>query len=296
MPSVPPRVEIRHRPVPLMSFAWIAPDACPDAASVRARIEQRFGGPVDGQDVTVTVVRDGDVFIARVEVGGGERTLADASCALLADAVAIVVAGSLGEPPAPVTVEPAPVPALPALPQPGVDAVAAPPRRPTARPWRLGALATTVAAVGVLPGLGGGGELAADVEYGAWVGEFGVQQWAPSGRSVEDFGVDRIEVGLRAAVLRIGRRLGTLPARALATASLGEMTGSGWGSGRGPWATVGGRAEAWWQATRWLRVVASAELDGAADRVDFVVAPGMPAYEAPAWSVQAGVGVEILAR
>jgi hypothetical protein len=277
-----------------MTFAWNAPDACPDAAAERARIEQRFGGTLDGEDVAVTVVRDGDLFTARVQVGGGERTLADASCELLADAVAVVVAGALGEPPTPSTAPTAvePPPQVDALPMPAA-VHAALPQRPSAPAWRLGALATTVAAVGVLPGLGGGGELVAAVEHGWWAGELGLQQWARSGRSIDDFGVDHIEVGLRAAVLRIGARLGRLPVRALATATVGEMTGSGFEAGSGVWATVGGRAEAWWQATRWLRVVGGVEVDRAADRVDFVVAAGMPAYEAASWSVQAGVGVEI---
>ncbi len=277
-----------------MSFVWIAPDACPDAATARARIEQRFGGPVDDKDIAVTVVRDGEVFAARIRVADGERTLVDASCDLLADAVAVVVVGALGAPPPPPPVV-APAPPVPALPVElgsAVLATAAPQHRSVSA-WRLGALATTVAAVGVLPGVGAGGELAADVERGWWVGELGVQQWASNGRSVEDFGVDHVDVGLRTAVVRTGGRLGGWPVRALATASIGEMTGRAEATGRGLWATVGGRAEAWWQATRWLRVVGSAEIDRAAAVVDFVAAPGMSAYEAPAWSVQAGVGVEI---
>ena len=84
-----------------MSFAWTAPDSCPAAPAVEARIEERLGGPLDVGDhrIAVVVTREGEVFVARVALDDADaRTLDAPSCDDLLDAVAIGIIGACDGP------------------------------------------------------------------------------------------------------------------------------------------------------------------------------------------------------
>lgn len=89
------------------ALIWRAPDGCPGAGDVRARIERRLGAPATVADrgVAVDVVDRGEGraprFVARIVLGvrgadaaAGEdvRVLSSARCDELADAVAVVIA------------------------------------------------------------------------------------------------------------------------------------------------------------------------------------------------------------
>ena len=91
-----PRVALR---VEDPAFAWRAPDACPDAANVKARTEQRLGGAVEGNlhGIEIDITRDRTGFVARIDaraitVANDVRTLRSRRCDALADAVAVVLA------------------------------------------------------------------------------------------------------------------------------------------------------------------------------------------------------------
>lgn len=70
--SMPARAE----PIGDAALLWQAPDSCPDAAEVRARIARRLGAPVDrvvhGVAVEVAVERDGRElrYVARIDLRG----------------------------------------------------------------------------------------------------------------------------------------------------------------------------------------------------------------------------------
>ena len=136
-----------------------------------------------------------------------------------------------------------------------------------------------VSALGILPGLGIGGELAAVGERGPVFGELALVQWAASASTAANVTSDRIAIGLRAAALRLGWRIGELPVRAFADGELGSMTGSGMRSGAGTWLAFGIGLAGWWQVTPRLRAVATAEADLARDRVRFTLSDGTPVYE-----------------
>src|SRR6185295_13165117 len=66
----------RAEPPSDAALIWQAPDSCPDAGDVRARIERRLGAPVErvvhGVAVDVAVQRDGREarYIARIDLRG----------------------------------------------------------------------------------------------------------------------------------------------------------------------------------------------------------------------------------
>src|SRR3954447_22885830 len=83
------------------ALIWQAPDSCPDAAEVRARIARRLGAPIDravrGVTVDVAVERGGREprYVARIDLRGLRaaaeiRVLTSARCDELTDAVAVV--------------------------------------------------------------------------------------------------------------------------------------------------------------------------------------------------------------
>lgn len=272
-----------------MSFAWTAPDSCPAAPAVEARIEERLGGPIDVGDhrIVVEVTREGDVFVAHIALDDDDaRTLDATSCDDLFDAVAVIVARLASEHrPAPPVPREAPPPVAIAV----AHAVSA-----ATPPWRLGARLSGASVVGVLPGVAVGAELAAVGEHGPLSAELAVMQWASRSQAISGLAVDHVDVGLRAAALRVGYRIADLPVRAVVSAEAGSMTGSGETSGSGTWLAVGVGAQAWWQATSRVRIVAGLEADDARERVRFTLSTGMVEYEPGAVSARGTVGVEIV--
>ncbi len=271
-----------------MSFAWTAPDACPAAPVVEARIEERLGGPIDVGDhrIAVAVTQEGDTFVARVSLDDDDvRTLDAPSCDDLSDAVAVIVARLASER------RPAPPPALPPAAPPIRVERALPPAVPS--PWRLGARVSGASVVGVLPGLAVGAELAAVGERGPVSAELAVIQWASGSQPVSGISVEHVDVGLRAAAARIGYRIGELPVRAAAGVEVGSMTGRAATSGSGTWLAFGLGAATWWQATPRVRLVAGLEADLARERVRFTLSNGMLEYEPDVASARATLGVEV---
>lgn len=82
------------------TLRWQAPAPCPSARDVRARVEQRIGGPLLLRGIEVVVARQAGRrgrYVARVDaraasLATGVRTVSSARCEALADAVAVIVA------------------------------------------------------------------------------------------------------------------------------------------------------------------------------------------------------------
>ena len=95
------------QPHNLRSLRVVAPAGCPDAASVRARIEQRLGHSIEDMvvGIDVAIAHEHGQFVARIDLGAvtvatDVRTLSSARCDELADAVALIVARVASERPA----------------------------------------------------------------------------------------------------------------------------------------------------------------------------------------------------
>jgi hypothetical protein len=238
---------------------------------MRGRIEQRAGDVADHR-IAVAVTRDGGDYVARIELDDADRVVTGASCDELADAVAVIVARLASER----RIEP---------------------ERPAASEprsaWDARARIAGVSALGIVPGVGVGAELAVVVEHAPWSAELGGLQWASGTRTVDSLQTDHLDVGLRAAVLRIGWRIADLPVRVTASGEIGSMTGGGAEMGSGTWLAVGAGLAGWWQMTSRVRVVGSAEADLARDRVRFELNDGSVLYEPGVGSVRASVGVEV---
>ena len=268
-----------------MSFAWSAPDACPSAPDVQARIERRLGAALElgDHELAVTVTREGDAFVARISLDGEDpRTLTAAGCDQLADAVA-VIAGRLA------TERQAEVAARAAAPV----RAEVPAQVHRSEPPRIAARVAGAGVVGILPGASVGAELGAIGEHGPFSVELALVQWVSRSQPVMDTFADHVDVGLRAFAVRAGYRVGPLPVRATADIEAGTMTAQAARSGSGTWLAVGLGLAGWWQATASLRVVVAAEADLARDRVRFTLGNGSLAYEPGLASGRATLGLEV---
>src|SRR5512143_748467 len=151
-------------------LGWRAPKGCPDARSMRARVEKRLDRSLD--DVTVGVEVDVEkreggytatIDLRAVTVANDVRTLKSKRCGELADAVAVIVARVASDAIAQkqtaiIEMDPA-EPAHEQHEDEHVD-VLAPAAPPRPRPWVLGARISGVSGIGVIPKVGLGGELA----------------------------------------------------------------------------------------------------------------------------------------
>lgn len=287
------------------ALIWQAPDSCPDAGEVRARIERRLGAPVDrvvrGVAVDVAVHREGREprFVARIDLRGLRggrsasaaddiRVLTSARCDELTDAVAVVIARIAAEndAPAPEAQRDGPVLAR------ARSGAAAP------RSWGGGLRALGLSGIGALPGVSVGGELAGHVRARWLVAELAAMGWVGSSRLMTAGGTARIDVGLRLAALRIGWGPEHLPLRAWLTGELGALRGEGGGladpgSDAGRWIALGtGFAVAWPMLTH-ARLVGTIELVVPVRPARFVLQDGSEIYRTGAATVRSGLGLEI---
>ena len=307
-----------------LGLAWQAPASCPDAASVRARIESRLGHSLDDETVSpemdlgidVAIARDHDHFVARIDlaavtVATDVRTLTSSRCDELADAVAVIIARVTSEHrarKAVARVAPTPVaaPAHPPIVVAGRDtddeAVEvhhdAPVIPPPPRLWSIGVRLSGVSGVGVVPQVGLGAEVALTVRHRSTLAEIGETSWLATSADVHLAMPTRVDIGLDVTSTRIGWRPEELPLRAWAIAEVGSMQGSGSGlanplTGSGRWVAAGAGFGVAWQMTRWARLVGSTEVLGAFERVRFSLGDGVVVFAPSPVSARATCGIEV---
>jgi len=183
--EVPPSAATPSEPAAdAPALVWDAPPPCPDAATVRARVEALIGRPLapTGEPVHAVAVvelqaRPRVQLRVRSETGVRDRTIEADDCAALAEITAVVVAiaidpsASLREPePVPA---PAPQPVAPARP-PTPAPAPAPPRED-----RVQGLVRTGVGIGwgALPGIAPTLALTAGVRWPKARLEIGVEHW-----------------------------------------------------------------------------------------------------------------------
>ncbi|HSN27106.1 MAG TPA: hypothetical protein VLT45_12495 [Kofleriaceae bacterium] len=286
--------------------AWKAPATCPDAASVRERIEARLGRTLDdADDVSIDVARSGRRYVAHVDLGAmtvanDVRTVSSARCDELADAVAVIVARAAGERRLHTEKHIAPRPAIASLAMPDDAAPAvvaiAEPARP--RVWSLDVRLSGVSGIGVIPEVGLGGELALTLRRKTALAELAETRWVMSAAQIHTGAPARVDVGLQATALRLGWRSPVMPLRAWASVEGGSMYGTGveldnaqLGSGR--WIAAGSGFGVAWPINRWVRLVGTTEIMIAIERVKFSLGDGMTVYAPSAASARATCGLEI---
>ena len=279
-------------------LAWQAPASCPDAASVRARIEQRLGRSLDDYQVgiSVDVAPAGGRYIAHVDLrattlANDVRTLTSTRCDDLANAVAVIVAR--------VANEIARHPPRVALRDEATSlAIEAPAALAAPRSWSIGVRLSAISGVGILPDVGLGGELAGYVRRHAALAEVATTRWRHSTQHLTGGGPAHVDVGLDVVALRGGWRPEDLPIRAWAAAEVGRMDGSGVGLanaqvGSGRWFAGGAGFGVAWPMAPWVRLVGMTEVVLAFERVRFRLDDGAVVYYPAPMSARASVGLEV---
>jgi hypothetical protein len=293
------------------SFVWSAPAACPDATSLRTRIEARLERSLDDAPVgiEVEVVYAGDRYIAWIDlravtVAIDMRTLKSKNCGELADAVAVVIARAasdaivrrevairddIGDSPPP----PTSVAANTAKFIPDFSRAARPPRA-----WAIGARFSGVSGIGVIPKVGLGGELAVTMRFKTTLAEIAGTRWVASAAQFHDGGPAKVDVDLDTAAVRIGWRPIDVPLRAWVAAEGGSMRGNNIAlpsqqleSGR--WIAAGAGFGIAWQMNRYTRLVGATETMLALERVRFSLGDGIIVYAPSPMSVRTIVGLEV---
>jgi len=281
-------------------FVWAAPEPCPDAADVRARIEQRLGLPVEGsvRGIEVAIAREAGGFVARIDTRGVTlanqiRTLTSARCDELTDAVAVVVARLATEERARQAEIARKATAIPAPPAP--DAARG---RRAAGPWGGGVRAVGVSGIGVLPGVGLAGELALYARRHAYFAELAGTRWARRAKYLADGAPGAVDVRLITAALRAGWSPTDMYIRAWAVGEVGPMTGEGIALndpriGTGRWTAAGAGFGVAWPMWDRARLVGSFEFLAAFSQVRFVLADGGEVYHPASGVARCSLGLEI---
>ncbi|NVB83971.1 MAG: hypothetical protein HOV81_36685 [Kofleriaceae bacterium] len=293
------------------TFAWNAPATCPDATSLRTRIEARLERSLDEAPVgiEVEVVHAGDRYIARIDlravtVANDMRTLKSKNCSELADAVAVVIARAasdaivrrevairddIDDPPPP----PTSVAANAAKFIPDLVRAARPPRA-----WAIGARFSGVSGIGIIPKVGLGGELALTMRFNTTLAEVAGTRWVMSAAQFHDGAPAKVDVDLDTAAVRVGWRPTEIPIRAWVAAEGGSMHGNNivlptqqLESGR--WLAAGAGFGIAWQMNRYARLVGATETMLAIERVRFSLGDGMIVYAPSPMSVRTSVGLEV---
>lgn len=298
------------------AIEWRAPAGCPDAASLRARVERRLEQPLEdiAVDISIDVTRSRGRYTARVDLGAvtvanDVRTLTSTRCGELADAVAVIVARVANDaarraaesravdaeeivihaPPAPPAT--APAPAAPAF----VDRGAVGQGTPAYRPWTIGARVSGLSGIGLIPQVGLGAEVAVTVRAGRHLAELGQARWA---RSTAQFIVDgprNVDVNLDVTVARYGWRPPAMPLRAWVAIEVGNMQGGGLAVTQvddDRWIAAGAGFGVAWQMTPWIRLVGSMEAMAALERARFSNGD-MIVYAPSPLSVRTTCGLEV---
>jgi hypothetical protein len=299
-------------------FVWTAPEGCPSQADVARDVMRVRGEPAEASRrravATVSRGKTGawNVRIETVsEAGTDVRSLEGESCRALADATALFLALALD--PARSAHEAAPAAPLRVLPEPIVDAPphaplahdrvdAAPPSAPRIERklprLSLGVSPRTDSAT--LPSVAFGAEIAAAWRPRPWRFEIAYTDWAGQSAPI----IDRPAVGARFSMMSAAlrgcyeREIASFTLGPCVAAEADHVRGEGYGelraaSGATYWIAgqIGGSAA--WSFTRWgalrLRVDALAPLT----RPRFVVEGAEGNARAAAFSVRAGIGVEL---
>jgi hypothetical protein len=283
---------------PELGLAWQAPASCPDAAGLRARVEQRLGHSLDeitAVPIEIAVAREGRSFVAHVDLRGftvanDVRTLTSGRCDELADAVAVIVSRLASE--RLTRVKPHRVAFAHDDDDLAVTEASAPPAVP--RAWSLGVRVSGVSGIGVIPQVGFGAEVAVALRRHDTLAEIAETKWLSTGEEVH---TGHIDVGLEVTAARVGWRPEDLPLRAWISAETGGMRGNGVGvvepTASGRWLAAGAGFGIAWQMTRWVRLVGSTEVLGAFERVRFSLGDGVVVYAPNPVSARASFGLEV---
>ena len=283
---------------PSRALAWRAPAECPDATSLRARIERRLERSLDDVvvGVEVDVMLAAGQYVARIDlravtVANDVRTLTSRRCAELADAVAVIVArvasdqiarrasgGGGGELVRAIDVA-RPLPT--------------PPRK-----WSFGARVSGVSGIGIIPKVGLGGEVALTFRRDALLAEVAGTRWFASAAQSHDGGPAKVDVDLDTAAARIGWRPPQLPLRAWTAIEIGSMHGNNIALPSqelesGTWLAAGAGFGVAWQMNTWLRLLGFTETMLALERVRFSLGDGNVVYAPSPMSFRASCGLEI---
>ena len=281
------------------TLAWRAPAECPDAGSLRTRIEQRLARPLDGLVVRieVDVARAAGRYVARVDlravtVANDVRTLTSNHCDELADAVAVIVARIASEQIAHRRI------ALREEDEPALTAKAPPAPPPPPRRWTLGARISGVSGIGVLPKVGLGAEAALALRIHSTLAEISATRWFASAAQMHDGSPAKVDVNLDAAAARFGWRPPTMPLRAWVGVETGTMRGTdnlalpGEQLASGRWLAAGAGFGVAWQMTSWARLVGFTESMLAIERVRFSLGD-IVVYAPSPMSFRASCGLEL---
>ncbi len=295
------------------ALRWSAPEPCPQGAALQERLAATVG-PALAQtaDAEVTVTRDAEGrFVANLRVGDGQRTLDEATCDVLADAVVTVVSLSLGAPPPP------PAPAAPSATPPPVPETETeePPRErrsavsrsaPASRPdptFAVGALLRIEH--GTLPSTAvSGGVGAAWYPLRAWRIEGSLFRSLGQSQAVsnEDFGGS---FHLTAGTVRTCwsplapvPTVSTLTVGPCAGVDLDHVDASGYGSahvedGSSTWWAPSAGAVVSWQPLGRLAITALGDVAFAASRRSFVITDGGSIYRPAVATPRGHVAVEV---
>jgi hypothetical protein len=262
-----PAPAARAEPSSDAALIWLAPDSCPDAGEVRARIERRLGAPVErvvrGVAVGVAIRRDGGEprYVARIDLRGlrGAGSATGAARPISASG-AIGASGASGSSAAngaigargssaadaeireltsarcdeltdavAVVIARIAADAGPMLGELRAERAAARPVAPAAAPaaWGAGLRMLGLSGIGAMPGVSVGGEVSGYVRARWLVAELVGMSWLRSASVVHLGAPARIDVSLALAALRLGWGPEHLPLRAWLGGELGALRGAG---------------------------------------------------------------------
>lgn len=289
---------------PRPTLTWRAPAGCPDAASLRTRVEQRLERSLD--DVVVGIEVDVSLtagrYVARVDlramtVANDVRTLTSTRCAELADAVAVIVTRVASD-----AIARRRIAISSAVPRDDLELEASTveslqlPTKP--RAWTLGARVSGVSGIGVIPKVGLAGEVAITLRRHDTLAELAGTRWVASAAQFHDGAPAKVDVDLDTAAMRLGWRPATLPLRAWTSVEVGHMDGNnvrlpGEQLESGRWVAAGGGFGVAWQMAPWIRLVGTTETMLAVERVRFSLGDGIIVYAPSPMSFRTSVGLEV---
>lgn len=282
---------------PKPGLAWRAPAGCPDAASLRARIEQRLERSLDDVvlGIEVDVALASGRYTARIDlrsitVANDVRTLTSVRCEELADAVAVIVTRVASE---------AIARKRTAVAEDLHDQIIVEePTPPKRRLWSIGSRVSAVSGIGVIPQVGVAAEVAIVVRRDNLLAEVAGTRWLDSYSQFHDGAPAVVNVLLDTAAGRFGWRPSHLPLRAWTAVEFGLMAGSSVKLPTeqlepGRWIAAGVGFGVAWQMNKWLRLVGTNETMVAIDRVRFTTGNGLVVYAPSPMSFRASAGIEI---
>jgi hypothetical protein len=311
-------------------FAYQAPRGCPTAAELRARIEQRLGGPLAGtiHGIQIAIAREHGGFVAEIDaraitVENAVRTLRSQRCAALVDGIAVILARLATEAReqdaqrAPVRaaadgshateVADAPLTGfVDGRTAAGGDDGATKVRRggggrgaqATVGTWGGGVHLLGLSGVGALPAVNLGGELGGYVRRGDRFAQLAIGRWVPQPAYLQSGAPARVDVGLEVITLRAGWGPRDLPLRAWLTGELGQLRGTGVAVGAPRtadrrWTALGAGFGVAWPMAPQARLVGTVELAIPLERTRFMLESGSELYQPSAATARCAFGLEV---